>query len=71
MDQQHLIDKLWSAVTLTKDREAKAEFDEERMLYRGKWLAFTEVALYLEGAFDFPGQQLEMNFLDAKLKFKR
>jgi hypothetical protein len=55
IDSEVLLPKLWAAAETNKDRcgECARQNDlEQYAFYKGKWLAFTEVALYLDGAFD-------------------
>jgi hypothetical protein len=55
IDSEVLLPKLWAAAETNKAKsgEMLRQGDiESGMIYRGKWLAFMEVALYLDGAFD-------------------
>jgi hypothetical protein len=61
-DKKILSDLLWAAAKKNKERASSCTDNVEQMMfYRGKWLGFTEVALWLDGSYDFVGQQLELN----------
>jgi hypothetical protein len=57
IDSEVLLPKLWAAAETNKARVAgrcarQGDHEQYANSIRGKWLAFTEVALYLDGAFD-------------------
>jgi hypothetical protein len=55
IDTEVLLPKLWAAAEVNKERAGKfasANDIESYMYFKGKWLALTEVALYLQGDFD-------------------
>lgn len=57
IEKKVLSDKLWMAVEANKKRyseEMVQGLTESAFIYRGKWLAFAEVALFLDGAFEPP-----------------